>query len=221
VANTARALGAIASERAAFSDDLARAPGVLTRATATLALTRPALVALGPDLDEIPPAAKPLALVLGRVAPAAAQLRPVTSELDRLLPVLNTSLRGLTPLGPVADDALRTTATALKNSMHIFQGLREYGSDLAIGVFAGLGGISSAPYDAVGHYLRVEAMASPQASTGGLLQTLLGNLKVIPGLSGVRSAIAPCPGGAAPPAPDHSNPWIPDPSICNPLDDHP
>jgi phospholipid/cholesterol/gamma-HCH transport system substrate-binding protein len=221
VANTARALGAIASERAAFSDDLARAPGVLSRATATLARTRPALIAVRPDLDEIPPAAGPLALVLSRLTPAAARLLPVTDELDRLLPSLNVSLRGLTPLAPVADSALRATTTALKDSMHIFKGLREYGSDLAIGVFAGLGGISSAPYDAVGHYLRVEAMASPQASTGGLLQTLLGNLKLIPGLSGVRTALAPCPGGAAPPAPDHSNPWIPDPSICNPLDDHP
>jgi phospholipid/cholesterol/gamma-HCH transport system substrate-binding protein len=219
VANTAQALGAIASERAAFSDDLARAPAVLLQATPTLKLARSALVALRPDLAEIPTAAGPLALVLQRLAPAAGRLLPVVDQLDRLLPSLNVALHGLGPLAPVADGALSATANALKKSMHIFQGLREYGSDLAIGVFAGLGGISTAPYDAVGHYLRVEAMAAPQASTGGLLQQLLGKLSLIPGLGGQRRAIAPCPGGAARPAHDHSSPWIPDPSLCIPADD--
>jgi phospholipid/cholesterol/gamma-HCH transport system substrate-binding protein len=220
VANTAQALGAIATERAALSDDLVRAPGVLLQAAPTLKLTRSALVALRPDLVAIPRAAAPLALVLQRLAPASARLLPVVDQLDRLLPSLDATLTGLGPLEPVAVGALSATTTALSDSMHIFQGLREYGSDLAIGVFAGLGGISTAPYDAVGHYLRVEAMASPQASTGGLLALLLGHLNLIPGFSGVRATIAPCPGGAAAPAPDGSNPWVPDPSLCNPLDDH-
>jgi phospholipid/cholesterol/gamma-HCH transport system substrate-binding protein len=220
VAKTAQALNAIATERAALSDDLARAPAVLAQATPTLARARTALVALRPDLDQIPAAAGPLAVVLDRLAPAAGRLLPVTEQLDALLPSLDRALTGLGPLSPLAESALGATAKALKVSMPIFQGLREYGSDLAIGVFAGLGGISTAPYDAVGHYLRVEAMVSPQASTGGLLSALLGNLSLIPGFSGVRKTIAPCPGGAAAPASDHSNPWIPDLSLCNPADDH-
>jgi phospholipid/cholesterol/gamma-HCH transport system substrate-binding protein len=219
VGNTAQALGAIAAERRALSDDLVRAPVVLRQATPTLRLARTALVALAPDLRELPAAVHPLAPFLSRLAPTAARLAPVLDQLDGLLPSLNAALAGLPSLRPVADNALGSTATALKDAMHIFKGLREYGADLAIGVFAGLGGISSAPYDAIGHYLRIELMLSPQTNTGGLLQTLLGPLKLIPGLSGQRTAIAPCPGGAAPPAPDNSNPWIPDPSLCNPLDD--
>jgi phospholipid/cholesterol/gamma-HCH transport system substrate-binding protein len=221
VGNTAQALGAIARERAALSDDLARSPGVLQQATPTLARARSALIALRPDLREIPPVGQPLTDVLRHLAPAAAGLRPVAERVRGLLPSLNTSLTGLAPLQPVANSALNATTSALKDSMHVFTGLREYGADLAIGVFAGLGGISTAPYDAVGHYLRVEAMASSQASSSSLLQVLLGQQKSFPGLSGLRTAIAPCPGGAAPPAPDRSNPWIPDPSTCNQADNHP
>jgi ABC-type transporter Mla subunit MlaD len=184
VANTAKALGALAAGRVALSDDLARAPAVLKQATPTLAVARSALIALAPDLRSIPAAAQPLAVVLSRLTPTAARLRPAIDQLDRLLPSLHVALTGLAPLRPVADSALSSTATALKASMHIFQGLREYGSDLANGVFAGLGGITSAAYDAIGHYVRLELMLSPQTNSGGLLQTLLGNLKLIPGLSG-------------------------------------
>jgi phospholipid/cholesterol/gamma-HCH transport system substrate-binding protein len=219
VANAAQALTAIASERAALSDDLARMPAVLEQATPTLALVRSGLAALRPDLAKVPQAARPLTLVLDRLAPAAARLRPVVAQLVNLQPSLNSALNGLAPLAPVINGALGATTTALARSMHIFKGLREYGADLVIGLFTGIAGVTS-PYDAVGHYVRVETMVSPRSSLSGLLGLLLGG-HGNPGLSGIRTTLAPCPGGAAPPAPDHSNPWIPDRSICNPLDDHP
>jgi hypothetical protein len=134
VANTARALGAIARERTAFSDDLGRPPAVLRQATPTLSLARSALVALAPDLVDVPAAAQPLSVVLRRPAPTAQRLRPVVGQLQRGLPSLNLALTGLRPLAPVAVDALEATTSALKDSMHIFKGLREYGSDPAIGV---------------------------------------------------------------------------------------
>jgi hypothetical protein len=41
----------------------------------------------------------------------------------------------------------------------------------------------------------------------------------VPNLVGYRTGVdARCPGAAVEPAPDGSNPWIPDPSLCDPKD---
>lgn len=220
--NMATAFGTIAQEREAYAGILARSPAVLRQGASTLPVVRSTLADLRPALRRTPAAAGPLRRVLERLAPTARGLTPVTRQLTSLLPPLNATFNGLRPLRSLAEPALRTTATSLQDSMHIIKGLRYFGADLIIGVFGGLNGIAAAPYDQNGHYDRIQFLVSPQGSASGLASILNPEGALIPGLFSLRfHKTNPCPGGAAAPAPDGSNPWIPDPSICDPEHNHP
>jgi len=222
IGNMARAFGALARERAAYSGMLARTPRVLRHGSRTLPLVRSTLTALRPALRQIPATSRPLRVVLKRLNETARGLAPPTRLLTGVVPSLDATFNGLRPLRPVAVPALRTTGTSLKDSMHLLAALREYGADLVIGLFGGLVGISASPYDQGGHYGRIQFMVSPQAQGAGLLSALAPRGELVPGLLSLRlNQDAPCPGGAAAPAPDGSNPWIADRSNCDPKHDHP
>jgi phospholipid/cholesterol/gamma-HCH transport system substrate-binding protein len=222
VSNTARVFDALASQRNALADGLQRAPALLTGATRTLADAGTAATALRPVLREVPPTATQLRNVL-RTLPAS--LNTFTPVLDHVLvqvPNLRTSLAGFRTLARPAVAALGSTATALRASMPILAGLRIYGADFLLGILNGLVGVSTAPYDSSGHYIHVQFTQPYQQFFEGVPIATFGLLPGLDDILNLRTHIlARCPGGALPPAPDGSNPWIPDKSLCNPADDSP
>jgi phospholipid/cholesterol/gamma-HCH transport system substrate-binding protein len=221
VGHTASTLAALASERQALADSLTRAPAVIAEADRTLASTRTAATALRPVLTAVPAAAGPLRGFLSRLTTTLPKATPVVSQLRDQLPNLRSTLVGLKRLGPTAVAALNSAGTALKVARPIVQVFRYYGPDLLLGVFQGLAGVATANYNQFGHYARLEFTQPYQTSLGGPFSSLLAT-PLDPNLFSLRTKlIRRCPGGNEPPAPDGSNPWIPDPSICTPADDTP
>jgi phospholipid/cholesterol/gamma-HCH transport system substrate-binding protein len=221
VGHTATALSALASQRAALADSLVRAPGMLAQADRTFADTSTAATALRPTLREIPATATQLGGVLRALPPSLGTFTPALTDLLGQLPNLRRSLAGFAPLRRPATVALGSTATALKDAMPILGGLRAYGPDFLLGIFNGLVGISTAPYDASGHYVHLEFTLTPQQLLGDAASTLFSGLSPVPGLLSLRThLLARCPGGDAPPAPDGSSPWI-QKSLCDPSQDEP
>jgi phospholipid/cholesterol/gamma-HCH transport system substrate-binding protein len=219
VTNTATALRAVASERAALEDALARAPDVIRHGSTTLRETRVALDVVRPALRELRPVAPRLAALLRQLVPTARHTEPVLAQLPDLLRKGRQALAGVPPLEPVAVPALHSATGALAKGAPFFAGLRPYAADLVNGLFNGFGGTTSGYYDANGHYARISAHGSPGQSNGVNSLFPSGSL---PSAAGYRTGItARCPGGAVEPAPDGSNPFIPDHTLCNPNDDHP
>lgn len=222
VANASVTFGEVASQRAALADLLHRAPGVLTSGGQTLSNASTAITVLRPVLRELVPLAPPLERLLSQVAPTLRELTSTVGRLNGELTPLARTLAGLKPLAGPAIAALRSSATALTAAMPILVGLREYGSDLVLGIFNGLGGLVSGPYTSQGHYAKLNFVQSLQTLFAGIGSQYFSSAPIIPGVLGVRThVLARCPGGDAPPAPDGSSPWIPDRSLCNPADDTP
>jgi phospholipid/cholesterol/gamma-HCH transport system substrate-binding protein len=221
VANTATTMSAIASRRHALADAFGRTPGVLDEATATLKDAATAVTALQPALHEVPPAAGPLHNFLEQLNATLPQATPVVAQLRGELPGLRASLSGLKPLAPIAVRAIRSAGTALRVARPIVTAARYYGSDLLLGVFQGLAGVATANYDRWGHYARLEFTQPYQTSLGGPLSSIFAK-PLLPSLFNLRTRLLRrCPGGNSPPAPDGSNPWIPNGSLCTPADDTP
>lgn len=217
VANTATTMRALASEREALGDSLERAPAVLAQAGETFASAEVAVSALRPTLRAVPAAADPLGTVLDRLpgvlGPTATTLRTLRTQ----FPALQESLAGFAPLRDPTLAALRSASTALGDARPILAGLRPYGPDLLLGIFNGLIGISTGPYDQAGHYVHLEFTQSPQFFLGGAASPLFTSTPLVPGTFDLRGNVAArCPGSLHPPAPDGSNPFIPDPSTCDP-----
>jgi phospholipid/cholesterol/gamma-HCH transport system substrate-binding protein len=221
IQHTATTLNAVASQNSSLSDDFLRAPAVLRQARRTLADAGTAVTALRPALKDVPPAAYPLDGFLRKVDATLPAAVPVVSKLDNEIPNLRRTFDGLTALRPSAVGALNSAATALRAARPILTVFRYYGSDLILGVFAGLAGLATANYDRWGHYARLEFTQPYQSSLGGPLSSLLSK-PILPSLFNLRTGLTRrCPGGNAPPAPDGSNPWILPSSICTPADDVP
>jgi phospholipid/cholesterol/gamma-HCH transport system substrate-binding protein len=221
VQNTATTLNSVARQNSALSDDFLRAPAVLNQACKTLADAGSAVTALRPALEDVPPAAGPLDGFLRRVDVTLPAAVPVVTKLRSEIPDLRSTLNGLIALRPQAVAALNSAARALQVARPIVKVFRYYGSDLLLGVFAGLAGLATANYDRWGHYARLEFTQPYQSSLGGPLSSLLSK-PIFPGLLSLRTRLLRrCPGGNAPPAPDGSSPWVLPSSICSPADDMP
>jgi phospholipid/cholesterol/gamma-HCH transport system substrate-binding protein len=221
VGNTASTFGALATQRQAIADSLNRAPAVLGEARVTLKDAGAAATALKPALANVPATAAPLTGFLKRLDTVLPAATPVVAHLRTILPNLRRTLAGLTTLAPGAVKGLNSAATALKVATPILRVFRFYGSDLLLGVFQGLAGVATANYDRWGHYARLEFTQPYQTSLGGPLSSIF-TKPLLPDLFDLREGLTRrCPGGNTPPAPDGSNPWIPDPSICTPADDTP
>ena len=217
--STAVTLSAIASERAALEDSLVRAPAVLVQGRGTLARTRTTLEVARPALRDLSRAAPSLARLLRVTVPAAQRATPVIKTLRNQLPAVRRSLVPLPGLARVAIPALQSATKAIHDNQGIFAGLRAYSPDLVNGFFNGFGGVTSLSYDANGHFARISAHGGRTGITA-----LAGLPGVIPAINaGVladpRTGVSErCPGSAAEPAPDSSNPFVPDPSLCDQAD---
>jgi phospholipid/cholesterol/gamma-HCH transport system substrate-binding protein len=219
IGNSAATLRAIAAERASLDNVLARAPGVLRHARTTLGNVTSTLAVVTPALRELQPSAAPLARLLRGLPPTARRATPVLADLRVQLPFAALALRRLPTVARVGLPALRSTASAVLAGLPINRGLRPYAPDLVAGLFKGVAGSTSGSYDANGHFVRIGPYGSAQGGLSGLLSLLPG----LPtsALTAYRTGLtARCPGGAAEPAADASNPWIPDPSLCDPEHDH-
>ncbi len=214
VTNTAVALRAIASERSALEDVLARAPGVMHRSVPTFRRLRRTLTVVRPALREAQPTAQPLARVLRALPPAARHSTPVVRELRAVLPSLRRTLVEMPALADELVPIIGKTTTATRGFLPVLAGLRPYAPDLVAGLFNGFGGVTSGFYDANGHYARIASEFGAASASG------LGSLIPTPpagDLAGLRTGLtARCPGSAAEPAADGSNPWVDDPSLCDP-----
>jgi phospholipid/cholesterol/gamma-HCH transport system substrate-binding protein len=231
VTNTAAWLREVASERAALSDSLARAPAVLEQGTGVLADVNYTLHVLDPTLKDLQPVAPRLASLLRAVVPAAKNAIPTINGVQALVPGARAALTELPPVVAKAVPSIESLTKSLKPLTPILSALRPYAPDVVAGFFTGVGGADGGNYDANGHYLKALAVVQAGGSTlTGLLNTLgslLGGVTgPITGLDGVRSKItAPCPGGGAPPTADGTSPWTtPDTlpgigTLCNPADD--
>ncbi len=216
ITSTARTLRAIADERTSLQDALTRAPGVLRQARSTLATTRRTLAEFRPTLRSLRPAAAPLADLLRDLPSTSRQARPVLDDLVDLLPALRTVLRDAPALAEVALPAVTSATSSVRSAASIFTGIRPYAPDLVTGLFNGLGGYATTNYDANGHFARIGFSGGGPAGTGLL------NLGGLANTPGVRTGVtARCPGAAGDPAPDGSNPYVPDPSICDPSENRP
>lgn len=219
VANSARAFSAMAAERRSIAGILRRAPAVLDQAGRVLRETGSTATALRPMLRAVPPAATPARALLQRLTPTLGQAAPVMRELRAQLPAIRRSLDGFRPLARPAVAGLRSLRDALGAAQPIVRGLRIYGADFVLGVTNGLAGIITSNYNRTGHYGRLNFVENPQTLLAGVPSSILSPAALVPGLLQTRTGVtAMCPGGNQPPAPDGSNPYIPDPSLCDPDD---
>ncbi len=218
VSNTAAALQEIAGERAAFEDVLGRAAPVMTRSQRTLRALRGTLAEVKPALREAQPVARPLAGVLRSLVPAARNATPALAQVRTILRPLTESLGLLPALTSVGVPALNSAKAAIAATRPLIRGLEPYTPDIIGGFLNGFGGTTGSYYDANGHYIRI-APVSSSGSANGLLSLLSGGANAGP-LETRTGLTARCPGAASEPAPDKSNPFIPDPSVCNPDHNH-
>jgi phospholipid/cholesterol/gamma-HCH transport system substrate-binding protein len=216
VANGARVAGAVANESRSLDSALRRAPAALRRSNTTLAELRGALTDLRPALRDAQPAAPRLANVLALAQPVLHEAGPVVSQVRGVLPDVTAILLGLPRLDSTARPAFASTAGALHGSSDVVQAARAYAPDLVGGLLNGFGGATGDYYDANGHYVRISLQGNiTSLSNGG---TLLPTPP--PGaFNEFRHDVDNrCPGAAAEPAPDNSNPFSPPEAQCDPKD---
>jgi phospholipid/cholesterol/gamma-HCH transport system substrate-binding protein len=227
VSSTAAALRQVATQRTALQDSLVRTPAVLRQARATLADTSYALSVLEPMLGHLAPLAPQVAALLRLTRPTIGGLVPLLHGIQALVSPAARALQLVTVIERRATPAIHALAVSVPPLTSILSAQRPYMPDLLAGFFTAVAGNSGGYYDANGHYARINSVFSgPSGSLGGLLNLVGGSKSPVLQLPGARTGmLATCPGGATPPAPDHSNPWTsPDTlpaagAFCNPADD--
>jgi len=213
VTNATLTSQAIADERVAFSEALRQLPPTLRRANTTFVNLRSTLDDLDVLVDASKPATRELAPFLRELRPLVRDARPTIADLRTLIERQGADndlidLLGKTPrLEQVAQPAFASTTQALRKSTPVLQFLRPYAPELT-GWFRDFG-ITTANYDANGHYARIQPMFTPfqfndTPGSGGLLvpkspADRLAGLQV-----GQKRR---CPGAASQPNSDGSAPW--------------
>jgi phospholipid/cholesterol/gamma-HCH transport system substrate-binding protein len=213
VSNTATALRAIATEANTFEDSLGRTPAVLHQSDRTLSNLRSTLVAVRPALREAEPLAPLVKTLVPRLLQSSRQSAPTFATLRTLLEPARQAFLRMVPLANVQVPAMAAAARAVSAVEPIVRGLEPYAPDLVGGFVNAFGGTDAGTYDANGHWSRVSPMFGQ--GNNGAIGALFGTT-TIPGITELRTHItARCPGAAARPAPDGSNPFIPFDGLCN------
>lgn len=219
VSSAATTMAAIAGQDAALDSSLRRFPPTLRLTNTTLVNLRNTLRDADPTIRAARPVAAPLAAFLDRLAPVAVQARPVVRELRLTVDAPGSAdllgvLQGFPRLERVGSPAFASAVRTVRDLLPIVNQIRPYTPDLVAGITNGLGGTTSGYYDANGHFTRISAQGSVFSTTG--LGSLIPTPPALPGLTGYRSGITHrCPGDAAQPAPDRSNPILLGEAICH------
>jgi phospholipid/cholesterol/gamma-HCH transport system substrate-binding protein len=200
VGNASGALQALADRSEEIDRTLVKLPDTLRSANTTLVNVRALVGDLRPALRAARPGAPLLSALLERLSPTVRRALPVVRRLRRtaagdLLEVVE----GFDPLGNAATPAFRSADQTLRDALPVVVEARPYAPEVVGGLVNGFGGTTSPYYDANGHYARISFQGS-RFSLDNAASTLNGFEK------GVTKR---CPGSAAQPAPDRSNPWCP------------
>jgi phospholipid/cholesterol/gamma-HCH transport system substrate-binding protein len=211
---TARAIG---DENVALDRALELLPGTLRKANTTFVNLRATLDDLDPLVAESKPATKDLAPFLRRLQPLLEDGRPTVKDLRLLIGRrgrdndLIELMRDAPPLAKLASRAFPRTIRTLGRSQAQLEYARLYTPDLT--AFLTKFGQAAAPYDANGHYARVQPVFLPFRfnSAGNVLEAKPRSAR-LEGLQ--RVTTRRCPGAAMQRPPDGSAP-VPAPD-CDP-----
>ena len=206
---TARAIG---SENVALAEALGVLPTTLRRANTTFVNLRATLDDLDVLVAESKPATRELAPFLRELRPLVAEAVPTIHDLSELVrrPGPDNDLveatRKLPGLQRAATPSFRNSTQALQRLQPVLEFIRPYTPEFT-GWLRDFG-ISSANYDANGHFARIQpifnAFQFSDNPAGGVL-TPLDPSQRFAGL--VTGQLRRCPGAATQPPPDGSAPW--------------
>jgi phospholipid/cholesterol/gamma-HCH transport system substrate-binding protein len=227
VGNTNTTAKAIGDENVALGRALGLLPGTLRRANTTFVNLRATL----DDLDVLVNASKPATKDL---APLFRDLRGLVNESIPTIHDLRLLIRKAGPnndlieltakmpkLARIAKNTFPHDIAALTKSLPVISYIRPYAPDLTgwITKF----GQSANPYDANGHYARIQPIFNQfQYVDTPVAPQLLPLSDALAGRNGLnaRNSLR-CPGAAMQPPPDGSAPWPDDAPGCDPTNTPP
>jgi phospholipid/cholesterol/gamma-HCH transport system substrate-binding protein len=216
---TAKAIG---DENVALGRALGLLPDTLRRANTTFVNLRATLNDLDVLVNASKPATKDLARLFRELRPLVEASRPTIRDLRVLIRKKgeNNDLIELTSkmpkLAQIGKQTFPHDIAALTKSLPVISYIRPYTPDLTgwITKF----GEGASPYDANGHYARVQPIFNQfqysETPTGPVLTPLPDDLAGRNGLN-ARNSLR-CPGAAMQPPPDGSAPWPDDAPGCDP-----
>jgi phospholipid/cholesterol/gamma-HCH transport system substrate-binding protein len=222
VGNANTTTKAIGDENVALGRALGLLPDTLRRANTTFVNLRATLDDLDVLVNASKPATKRLAPLFRQLRPLVRDSRPTIRDLRVLIRKkgANNDLIELTSkmprLAKIAKETFPHDIEALTKSLPVLSYIRPYTPDLTgwITKFAE----SANPYDANGHYARIQPIFNQfqfnDTPAGPTLTPLPDDLAGRNGLN-ARNSLR-CPGGAMQPAPDGSSPWPADAPGCDP-----
>jgi len=211
IAQTSQTLGQIADRRETFGDSLERSPAVFNQTTRTLRGLQASLPDVNAVLRGLRPAAPQLSALLRELPPVVDDALPTFDAVQKLLPKARAALAPIPELAKEAVPAFGEARDTVKTAAPIASNLRAYVPDLVSGFLQGFTGTTSGYYDANGHISRISfnfGSVGLPGLTGTPPAGALGNVEY-----GLTSR---CPGAAAEPAQDNSNPWVPEGIDCDP-----
>jgi phospholipid/cholesterol/gamma-HCH transport system substrate-binding protein len=213
VGNTNTTAKAIGDENVALARALGLLPGTLRRANTTFVNLRATLDDLDTLVNESKPATKDLAKLFRELRPLVADSRPTIRDLRLLIRKhgSNNDLIELTAkmpgLAKIAKETFPHDIEALTKTLPVISYVRPYTPDLT-GWFTKFGQGAN-PYDANGHYARIQPIFNQfqynDTPAGPVLDALPADAAGNNGLTARNSQR--CPGGATQPPPDGSAPW--------------
>ncbi len=211
VSNSNTAFAAIGDENESLSRALGLLPTTLRKANTTFVNLRAALEDVDQLVAESKPNTKELDTFFARLNPLVRDARPTVSNLRRLIrtPGKNNDLINLTAKLPrleqLTNNSFPRAIRTFDRSQEFVDTLRKYTPDLA-GWFTKFSQ-GAAPYDASGHYARVQPIFSPftfNASNNQLTKKPDAQRLDEFQLHQNRR----CPGGATQASPDGSAPFV-------------
>ena len=222
ITNTNTTAKAIGDENVALGRALGLLPDTLRRANTTFVNLRATLNDLDVLVNESKPATKDLAPLFRQLRGLVDDSIPTIHDLRVLIRKQgkNNDLIELTGKMPKLADIAKKTfphdIAALQKSLPVISYIRPYTPDLTgwVTKFAEVAN----PYDANGHYARIQPIFNQFQYTdtpaGPTLVPLSDDLSGRNGLN-ARNSLR-CPGAATQPAPDGSNPWPDESPDCDP-----
>jgi phospholipid/cholesterol/gamma-HCH transport system substrate-binding protein len=221
IGNANATTGAIGNEQASFDQALAVLPQTLRQANTTFVNLNSTLNDLDVLVNTSKPATKNLAKFFGALRPLVQQATPTIKDLRLLIRRSGSNndlvelLQKQPKLTSLAKSDFPRTIKALQKGQPVVEYLRPYAPDFT-GWLTKFGQGAS-PYDANGHYARIQPVFGAFTLTdtpGGSFLTAQPGSDRLNGFQTHKQA--KCPGGATQPAPDGSNPYREPQTTCDP-----